>query len=174
VSPTRTNDQHRIAASWRLWVLVPLVLVTVGTFAVEDAVTVHLRWRVLPYQTLRLSGSDKGVSQFVYRIPAPTALDRSRGFLEDMNAAALEIASNTPWKIQVELLDADRMPIGVRAFELRSRGGAFVPVDGAPQVLASGANGVYEIALDYRVYLDPEAALEPDQPVVLVYTLMSN
>jgi hypothetical protein len=166
--------RSRFVLSWRLGLLVLLVVVAIGAGGVEDSATVHLRWRVLPYQTLRLSGSQNEVSQLVYQIPVPTSLDRSRGYVDDTDVGTLKVVSNTPWKLEVEFAGAQVLPVGVRRFELRCSGGSFVPVGGSPQVLASGTNGVYQVTLDYRVVLDPEVDIETSQPLVLVYTLMSN
>ena len=173
MSPDRSEAKRGSTVLRRLWVLIPLVALAVGAVAVEDSVTVHLRWRVQPYQTLRLLGSPEA-SQVVYRIPTPTALDQARGYLEDANAVTLEIASNTPWKIQVELADGGVMPNGVSRFAVGRRGEPLHAVRPSPVVLADGANGTYEVSLDYRVYLDPNAPIDPDQPIVLVYTLMAD
>lgn len=158
----------------KLGFLLPLVLLAVSAYAMEESVTVQARWRVLPYQTLRVAETGTELSSFLYTVPPPTALDRSRGYIEDENAARLRLASNTAWKIQVEIQNDDWIERGVTAFELRQRGDEFLSVSEGPQVLARGSNGVYELDLDYRVSIDAETFDGMNEPILLLYTIMSE
>jgi len=85
-----------------------------SVYAVEQPATVEVRWKILPYQTLRVLESGDEISAVRYTIPEPSALDVSRGYIEDENAVRLHVVSNTSWKIQARAerisgFEADRL-----------------------------------------------------------------
>jgi hypothetical protein len=139
----------------RLWIVVILFAVAgvCTAAAVQQTVTISAHWRVLPYQVLQLIGANEETSAAAgapaqYTIPAPTAADRERGFIEDEYAFRFRIVSNTSWKLQV----ASTSPSALDA-QLRRHGGAYATVSGTPLVLASGANGSFEVGVDVRISL---------------------
>ncbi len=148
-----------------------VILIALAAYAVDDAVTVQVRWRVLPYQSLRIPGAEGEVGVLRYEIPAPTGLDLSRGMIEDENALQFEIASNTAWKLQVRL--AASSP-GSAGMQVRRHGGAYVGLSTSPEVVALGTHGVYRLAIDYRIPLDAQGAVPDVDAMDLIYTLMPN
>jgi hypothetical protein len=157
-------------AGRRALVLLLLVVVGVSAFAVDSAVTVEVRWRVLPYQSLRLVGADRDVSSFSFPLPEPTVADQQRGYSDVENALRIEIASNAPWKLQVRL---ERGGLG-SSLEVRRHGDTYVPLTEAPVILAHGANGTFDLGVDVRLLLagslvDPRGTLVP-----VVFTIMPD
>jgi hypothetical protein len=142
-----------------------------SAYAVQRSVTIHVRWKVLPYQTLRLvdgAGSDAAAG---YAIPEPSALDLSRGYIEDENAVRLHVVSNTDWKIQVWIESSSGSQGDVW---IRRHGGTYAPVTGSPAVLASGSHGTYDIGVDYRILLADGADAPAQEALDIVYTIMSD
>ena len=144
--------------SVRLLAALALALVAVAAYAVEESVSVDVRWRVLPYQTLRLAGSSQDVTTVSYRLRPATPLERSRGYVEDENAFRFRVVSNTPWRLQVRWANAAQ---ALAAVEVRQHGHDYAPVGAGPVVLASGPNGSFDVGVDVRVAVgetDIEAA----------------
>jgi len=158
----------------RLWIWIPIALVvlTVSGFAVQRSVTVRTSWKVLPYQTLRLSDSGEEVTTVAFKLPDPTPLDYARGYVEIDHAVRFHVVSNTPWKIQVWMRDS---AIDSSAdMQLRSHGEEYFALSGQPQILAQGLNGVFEISIDYRALLGADGKFSPKAPQEIVYTIMSD
>lgn len=158
----------------RLWIWIPVVVVilAVSGFAVNRSTTIRASWRVLPYQTLRLSDSLDEVSAVAYEVPSPTPLDYARGYIETEHAVRLHVVSNTPWKIQVRVRDP---AIALSsAMRLRNHGGEYFTPSIDPQILARGLNGVYEISIDYRMLLGLDGEFSSQPPLEIVYTIMSD
>jgi len=163
-----------LASRTRRWVLIALAVAVgaVAGFAVQQSVAVRASWKVLPYQTLRLSGSDNELDAVVLDIPDPTPLDVSQGYIEIEHAVRLHVVSNTPWKIQITAPD---LPDALASLlQVRSHGDAYSGISAEPRVLAAGANGAFEISIDVRVLRDSDGTFTSDDPVRLVYTLMSD
>lgn len=154
----------------RAVVLLLFVVVGVSALAVDSSVTVEVRWRVLPYQSLRLEGADREFSSSSFPLPEPTADDRQQGYSDVENALRVKIASNTPWRLQVRLEGSD---LG-SSLEVRRHGDAYAPLTETPVVLARGSNGTFDLGVDVRLLLsdslaDPRGALAP-----MVFTIMPD
>lgn len=147
-----------------------MLIAAASAYAVQRSVTVELRWKVLPYQTLRLVGSGDDVTSVRYAVPAPSALDVARGYIEDENAVRLQVVSNTPWKLQVRLEGT----AAEDAVLIRGDGGSYEPLSDAPRLLARGEHGSFDLGVDYRVLLDENGSARIDDPLDLVYTIMSD
>jgi hypothetical protein len=156
----------------RLLLIGLLLLLGAGSaYAIQHSVTVDLRWKVLPYQTLRLLGADAELTSTAYRIREPSALDVARGFIEDENAVRLHLVSNTPWKIQVWIEGEERFGGLVL---IRRHGGSYVPIGREAQVLASGSHGTFDIGIDFRVPLDQDLSDIRESSLDVVYTILSD
>ena len=159
----------------RLWSIALAVICVLGMqgSAVEESVTIHARWTVLPYQMLRIVGSEENPSDLAYRIPVPTAVDRAQGFIEQIDALRLEIVSNGAWKVVVwtEQTDLDGRPVG--DVWVRGQWGEFFAIGRQPQLLARGESGTFEISVDYRVFLDASSDA-PRGTLSLIYLIMSD
>ena len=79
----------------------------VSALAVDSSVTVEVRWRVLPHQSLRLVGADREFSSSSFPLSEPMADDRQQGYSDVENALRSKIESSTPWKLQVRLEGSD-------------------------------------------------------------------
>jgi len=160
----------RRRALW-LWIGGIVLVAAASAYAVQQSVAIHVRWKVLPYQTLRLVDGAGNDTSAGYAIPEPSALDRSRGYIEDENAVRLHVVSNTDWKIQVwiESGDASRDDVLVRR-----HGETYALITKSPMVLASGAHGTYDIGVDYRVPVGDEAGRSLREALDIVYTIMSD
>jgi hypothetical protein len=167
----------REGSAWSFWpagrralALLLLVVVGVSAFAVDSSVTVEVRWRVFPYQSLRLVGADRELSSFSFPLPEPTADDRQLGYSDVENAVRIKITSNTPWKLQVRLEGSD---LG-SSLEVRRHGDPYVPLTASPEILARGSNGTFDLGVDVRLLLgdsaaDPRGVLAP-----MVFTIMPD
>ena len=158
----------------RLWIWVPvaLVVLAVSGFAVQRSVTVRTSWKVLPYQTLRLSDSGEEATAVAFDLPEPTPLDYVRGYVEIDHAVRFHVVSNTPWKIQVWMhSSAINSSAGM---QLRSHGREYFALSDQPQILAQGLNGVFEISIDYRIPLGVDGKFTSQAPQEVVYTIMSD
>ena len=138
-----------------------------GASAIQQSVTVQARWRVLPYQVLEFVDGGNGASAAVYTVPEATYVDSERGYIEDEYVFRLLVVSNTAWKLQVL---SPTTPSA--SAEIRRHGGEYEPISGSAVVIASGANGTYEIGIDVRIPLDGNAAV-PGDSIDLAFTLMS-
>ena len=158
----------------RRWILIPLAIAALAVtgFAVQQSVAVRASWRVLPYQTLRLSGSEDQIDVTNLEIPEPSPLDVSRGYIEIEHAVRLHVVSNTSWKLQITGPDLPESMASL--LRIRRHGDAYGTASDQPRVLASGTHGAFEISIDVRVWADSEGIFPTGSPVNLVYTLMSN
>ena len=152
--------------------LLLLVVVGVSALAVDSSVTVEVRWRVLPYQSLRLvdAAGQSSSSFFLFPLPEPTADSRLQGYSDEENALRIKITSNIPWKLQVRLEGSD---LG-SSLEVRRHGDVYVPLMETPVILARGSNGAFDLGVDVRLRLDdstpdPRGALVP-----MVFTIMPD
>jgi hypothetical protein len=143
-------------------------VVGVSALAVDSSVAVEVRWRVLPYQSLRLVGADHEVSSFP--LPEPTADDRWQGYSDVENALRIQIASNTPWKLQVRL---ERSDLG-SSLEVRRHGDPYVRLTETPVILARGSNGTFDLGVDVRLVLGDSAANPRDALAPMVFTIMPD
>jgi hypothetical protein len=64
-------------AGRRAVALLLFVVVGVSALAVDSSVTVEVRWRVLPYPSLRLVGADREFSSSSFPLPEPTTDSRA-------------------------------------------------------------------------------------------------
>jgi len=154
-----------------LWIGGIVLVAAASAYAVQQSVTIHVRWKVLPYQTLRLVDEAGNDTSAGYAIPEPSALDRSRGYVEDENAVRLHVVSNTDWKIQVWIESGD---VPGDAVLIRRHGGTYAPVTESPMVLASGAHGTYDVGVDYRIPVGDDADGSGREALDIVYTIMSD
>jgi hypothetical protein len=155
-----------------IWVAAAILILALSGLAIQQSVTVRASWKVLPYQTLRLGDAGDEAASVAFEIPEPTPLDYARGFIEAQHAVQLHVVSNTSWKIQVQLKDAQA---GTSAgIQLRSHSGEYLILSVSPQIIAQGSNGVFEISIDYRLLLDSEGPFTPGAPREIIYTIMSN
>lgn len=157
-------------AGRRAIVLFLLVVVGVSALAVDSSVVVEVRWRVLPYQSLRLVGADREFSSFSFPLPQPTADDRQQGYSDVENALRIQIASNTPWKLQVRLEGSAR---GL-SLEVRRHGDPYVRLTETPVILARGSNGTFDLGVDVRLVLGDSAANPRDALAPMVFTIMPD
>lgn len=156
------------ATGWKLCAVVLLALAGVAALAYDSSVSVEVRWRVLPYQSLSLVGPNDDPSLVSISFPAPTDGDRERGYTESENALRLHVTSNVPWKVQLRFAGS----AGASALEVRQGGDEFVVLSTQPLVLAAGPYGVYDLDLDLRRPLrDGEAAVDATA-VQLIATIM--
>ena len=95
------------SAGRRAVALLLFVVVGVSALAVDSSVTVEVRWRVLPHQSLRLVGADREFSSSSFPLSEPMADDRQQGYSDVENALRSKIESSTPWKLQVRLEGSD-------------------------------------------------------------------
>jgi len=127
----------------RIVTLVFLAAVGVAALAYDASVDVAMRWRVLPYQSLKVAEAGDGPSPvFVLRPEGAVAPD---GFVESPAAMRLHVASNVPWQLYVRLDDSTPLA----GLEARC-GGSSAPLSQVPVVLASGSHGAYDLAVDLR------------------------
>jgi hypothetical protein len=159
----------RLGRPW-IWIPVAVVILAVSGFAVQRSVTVRTSWRVLPYQTLRLSDSGDG-GTVTFKVPTPTSLDVARGYIETQHAVRLHVVSNTPWRIQAQIRNSDDIPAGL---QLRNSSGVYVTLSDQPQIVAEGLNGVFEIGIDYRLQISSGDPFTPISPCEIIYTIMSD
>lgn len=154
------------ASLWKAPVLFALVAIGVTALAYDSSVTIEARFRVLPYQSLTLSGADGETSILSVSLPAATEGDRERGYTEREGALRLHVASNVAWKIQLRLAD-----LSSGSLEAREAGADYVELSTVPVVLARGAYGVADISVDIRRDLGAGEA-SSDLPVQLIATIM--
>ncbi len=172
------NAHKRVA---RIILASAIIISFVGlVLANQSSITAKISWTVLPFQELRITGSNSRGSSITtsYAMPQPDFLDLQRGYVEEMDSINLTINSNIPWKVQVWTEDTSmghthdgliNKPIS--DFELREHGGAYFPISDTPQILTDGQQGSFEIGIDHRIvlgknYHDGDYALE------IVYTIM--
>ena len=156
----------------RAAIVLAFILIAVAAYAVEESVSVDVRWRVFPYQTLRLAGSSEEVTSVSYAFRAPSALERSRGYIEDENAFRFRMVSNTPWRLQVRWAHATggRLP----SVDVRQHGRSYAVLGDQPIVLCSGPNGAFDIGVDVRVAVEEPNAGAADGAALLVCTIMPD
>ncbi len=158
--------QFLFSSGRRLLALLVLASIGVTVLAYDSSVAVEARWRVLPYQSLRLVGAGSDASLVSVSLPAATESDRERGYTEDAGAIRLHVASNVAWKVQLRLANSNG-----EGLETRASGADYVGLSATPVVLTSGPYGVYDVSVDVRRLLsDGEAA--PGLPVQLIATIM--
>ena len=150
--------------------LLLLVVVGVSALAVDSSVTVEVRWRVLPYQSLRLVDAAGQSSSFSFPLPEPTADSRLQGYSDEENALRIKITSNIPWKLQVRLEGSN---LG-SSLEVRRHGDAYVPLMETPVILARGSNGAFDLGVDVRLRLDDSTADPRGALVPMVFTIMPD
>lgn len=153
-------------------IVLALSLVAVAAYAVEESVSVDVRWRVLPYQTLRLAGSSQDVTAVSYSFRPASALERSRGYIEDENAFRFRVVSNTPWRLQVRWADSSGRELP--EVDVREHGRGYATLDDQPIVLCSGSNGAFDIGVDVRVALNGTGHDGTGGEALLVCTIMPD
>lgn len=157
---------------WVWAVVLALSVVAVAAYAVEKSVSVDVRWRVLPYQTLRLAGSSEDVTAVSYSFRPASALERSRGYIEDENAFRFRIVSNTPWRLQVRWATSSGR--GFPPVRVREHGRGYAALGDQPVVLCSGSNGTFDVGIDVRVALDGSSPDRANGEALLVCTIMPD
>lgn len=145
--------------------LVALAAAGVTALAYDASVDVSLRWRVLPYQSLRVIEPGTGGDPSGLLLPRPEGADSIDGSVEELDALRLHVASNVPWTLQLRLDDSTDLP----GLEARSGGGEYSPLSGAPVVMASGSHGAYDVTVDLRW---PAGTAVEAQGVRLIATIM--
>jgi hypothetical protein len=156
----------------RTAVVLALSLVAVAAYAVEESVSVDVRWRVLPYQTLRLAGSSQDVTAVSYSFRPASALERSRGYIEDENAFRFRVVSNTPWRLQVRWANSSGKELP--EVDVREHGRGYATLGDQPIVLSSGSNGAFDVGVDVRVALDGTNSDGTDGEALLICTIMPD
>ncbi len=167
--------------SWVVFAAVLLAaVVPLSAFAIQAKVTVKVSWTVLPIAILSIDGVGHGESLAVVTdIPAPTAADLARGYIEIPHAVRLNVYANTGWTVLVQALaptlgastsgdflwPCEDLEVGV--------GGEFLPLSTRPQPLISGERGVHSFQVDYRVHLPPELP-EGDWRATVLYTITTD
>lgn len=154
-----------------LWALGFVLVAAASAYAVQQSATVEVRWKVLPYQTLRLLESGDEISAVRYTVPESSALDVSRGYIEDENAVRLHVVSNTSWKVQVR---AERVSGFEADLLVRRHGDAYFEVTESPAILARGSHGTFDLGVDYRIPIGGAHDLASEGDLQIVYTLMSD
>jgi len=161
--------------------VIAVVILIVGlVFADQRSATVRVSWTVLPFQELRIAGSSSQGSSVSadYAMPQPAALDLQRGYLEETNSVDLTVNSNIAWKIQVRT-DSTNMGQSrdsavlkpISDFMLREHGGSYFSISNAPQILASGSRGSFDIGVDHRILLGNDYS-PGTYGLDIVYTIM--
>jgi hypothetical protein len=145
-------------------------VVGVSALAVDSSVTVEVRWRVLPYQSFSLVGAAGQFSSFSFPLPEPTADSRLQGYSDVENALRIQIASNTPWKLQVRLEGSGPGS----SLEVRRHGDAYARLTETPVILARGSNGTFDLGVDVRLVLGDSAANPRDALAPMVFTIMPD
>lgn len=153
-------------------IILALSLVAVAAYAVEKSVSVDVRWRILPYQTLRLAGSSQDVTAVSYSFRPASTLERSRGYIEDENAFRFRVVSNTPWRLQVRWANSSRSRLP--SVDVREHGRGYATLGDQPILLASGSNGTFDVGVDVRVALDGASSDGTDGEALLVCTIMPD
>ncbi len=165
----------------RITLATVIVVSFVGlVLANQTSITTKVSWTVLPFQELRIAGSNShGPSiSTTYAMPQPGFLDLQQGYVEEMDCVDLTINSNIPWKVQVW---TENTTMGyshdgliskpVSDFELREHGGAYFPISNTPQILADGHRGSFEIGVDHRILLGDDYH-DGDYNLEVVYTII--
>ncbi len=142
--------------------LVLLAAVGATAWAYDAGVDVSVRWRILPYQSLTVIGSEDDPASLL--LPPVQGTAAADGYVENSAALSLHVTSNVPWKLQLRLADSLSAP----RVEVRT-GDGFRVLSAVPLVLASGSHGVYDISVDVRWPLD---ALREAGSADLVATIM--
>ncbi len=158
----------------RVWmtILLSLSLVAVAAYAVEKSVSVDVRWRVLPYQTLRMAESSEDVTAVSYNFRPGTTLERSRGYIEDENAFRFRVVSNTPWRLQMRWVNSSGD--GLPSVDVREHGRSYATLGDQPIVLSSGSNGSFDVGVDVRVALDGTSPAGTEREALIVCTIMPD
>jgi hypothetical protein len=151
-----------------IWIVGLVVVLAVTGFALQRSVTIRTSWKVLPYQSLRLSDSENEVETNAFTFPEPTPLDRTRGYIEAEHAVRLHVVSNTSWKIQIRSASANASVM------IRKHGDEYFALSAQPKILAQGQNGVFEISVDYRLHANAGGEFDTNHPLEIVYTVMSD
>jgi len=189
-SPTRRPGCRRtvIEVGTKHILIVALTFaICATTLAAESSATTRVSWTVLPFAVIGLqdgtSGqagtSGQGVTVHT-TLPAPTAGDLARGYLEAPAAVTLTVRSNTAWTVLVESLsttlgtsDDGTFDWSVESLQV-GVGDSFVNVNTTPQVLASGSRGEHDLSVDYRAQLPEEGLPSGDYEAVLLYTITTQ
>jgi hypothetical protein len=143
--------------------LVLLTMLGVTTFAYESSVSIDVRWRVLPYQSLTVVGSGSDADLLALPLSSRESATSASGAVEASGSLRFHVASNVPWKLQVRLAGSDSSP----DIKVRRGAGEFLPLSERSLLVASGPHGVYDVTLD--VFLPQGDAAERTQ---LVATIM--
>lgn len=128
----------------RIASLVLLALLGVAAFAYESSVSIDVRWRVLPYQSLTVVGSGSDTDLLTLPLSLGTGATLADGAVEASESIRFHVASNVPWKLQVRLADSDSSP----NIKVRRGTGEFLPLTERSLVVASGPHGAYDVTLD--------------------------
>lgn len=165
------GSRFKVQRLW-VWMILALGVLAVSGFAMKHSVSTRASWKVLPYQSLRLSDSTEDISAIAYIIPEVTPLDLARGYVDSEHAVRLHVVSNSPWKLQA--LVHDLAPTLVSRLQLRSHGDEYLTLSDQPQIIAQGRNGVFEISIDYRLLADQDGQLALESLPDVVFMMMSD
>lgn len=132
--------------------------VAVAAYAAEEPVPVDVRRHALPCPTLSLAGSSQDVTAVPYRFRPASALERSRGFIENENALRFRVVSDTPRCLQGrwENPSGKELP----EVDVREHGRGHATLGDPPIVLCSGSNG--EALLICTIMPDQTASIRSD------------
>lgn len=158
-----------------------VILLSASLFAAQATAVVKITWTVLPFAVISLDGVDYGESAVaVTTIPEPTAADLARGYVEIPEAVTLRVMSNTHWTVLVQALSPTlgtsydgSFVWSIEALEM-GVDGEFIQASTSPQPLVSGANGKFEIPVDYRVHVPADGVPEGDYEAVILYTVTTD
>ena len=152
-----------------------------AALAAQASATVHVRWTILPFAAISLTGQPGQESVVATTpIPDPSPADYQRGFIVIQDALKLTVFSNTSWTVYVQALSPNLGTSYDGEFtwpiEALSAGvnGNFVSVSLHPQALARGGRGVHSLPVDYRISI-PQQPLPPgNYQVTLLYTVTTD
>lgn len=170
-----------ILARWL--VIYGLVIVVFAFNLYADSVRVSTSFKVLPYQTLSITGMSSSQTVFAsVQLPSPNQVDLQRGFMIQHSAVHLAVESNVPWVLQVHT-DNEHMGVSgdatytkpISDFQLRSTFNSdYMAISNDPQVLLNHVEGEYEFDVDYKLMFDAQAHKAGSYQLDLIYTITSQ
>lgn len=169
---------------WARWLFVSgLVIAFLAVNLYADSVRISTTFKVLPYQTLSISGTPSSQSVFAsVQLPQPSSEDLERGYISQRSAIRLAVESNVPWVIQVHTHD-EHMGVSddgaytkpISDFQLRHANDEdYVTISNDAQVLLHHREGEFEFEIDYKLVFDAQAHKAGGYQLDVVYTISSE
>ncbi len=170
-----------ILARWLVISGLVFAFTAVNLFA--DSVRISTTFKVLPYQTLSITGVSSSQSVFAsVQLPQPKSVDLQRGFISQHNAVHLAVESNVPWVLQVHTDDKHMGVSGdgaytkpISDFQLRNASNKdYLTISNDPQPLLHHVGGEFEFDIDYKLTFDAQAHQVGSYRLALIYTISSQ